>query len=107
MKNHIRVLSVDDCLVIREGIVGVMNGQPDIQVVRKPRTGRRPWGISVSTGPSDLNLMDLRPPGTRDIDNSHTFVKIDGDVVWPECLLGIFAKAQFDLAFPTCLGPGP
>jgi|SRR5580658_250800 DNA-binding NarL/FixJ family response regulator len=107
MKNHIRDLSVDDCLVIREGIVGVMNGQPDIQVVRKPRTGMRPWGNSVSIGPSDLILMDLRPPGTRDIDNSQTVVKIDSDVVRPEWLLGIFAMSQADLAFPTCLGPGP
>jgi chemotaxis response regulator CheB len=107
MKNHILVLSVDDCLVIREGIVGVMNGQPDIQVVRKPRTGMRPWGISVSIGPSDLILMDLRPPGTRDIDNSHTVVKIDSNVARPECLLDIFAKSQFDLAFPTRSGPGP
>src|SRR6267378_7945506 len=39
MKSHIRVLSVDDLPVIREGIVAVINGQPDMQVEAQASNG--------------------------------------------------------------------
>jgi len=58
MKNHIRVLSVDDLPVIREGIVAVINGQPDMQVEAQASNGREAVECFVRHRP-DITLKGL------------------------------------------------
>ena len=58
MKSHIRVLSVDDLPVIREGVVAVINGQPDIQVETQASNGHEAVECFVRHRP-DITLMGL------------------------------------------------
>ncbi len=58
MKSHIRVLSVDDLPVIREGAVAVINGQPDIQVEAQASNGHEAVECFVRHRP-DITLMGL------------------------------------------------
>jgi chemotaxis response regulator CheB len=58
MKSHIRVLSVDDLPVIREGIVAVINGQPDMQVEAQASNGHEAVECFVRHRP-DITLMGL------------------------------------------------
>jgi DNA-binding NarL/FixJ family response regulator len=61
MKNEIRVLVVDDHPLVREGIVAVINGQPDMQVVAQASTGREAIEC-FRKHMIDITLMDLRLP---------------------------------------------
>jgi C4-dicarboxylate-specific signal transduction histidine kinase len=58
MKSHIRVLSVDDLPVIREGIVAVTNGRPDMQVEAQASNGHEAVECFVRHR-RDITLMNL------------------------------------------------
>lgn len=63
----IRVFSVDDHPLIREGIAGIINSQPDMQLVSQAANGTQAIQSYREHRP-DVTLMDLRLPGLSGID---------------------------------------
>ena len=63
----IRILSVDDHALIREGIATVINGETDMLLVGQARNGREAIQAFRDTKP-DVTLMDLRLPDMSGID---------------------------------------
>src|ERR1700758_4688725 len=65
--DQIRILSVDDHPLVREGIATVINGQPDMQVVAQACSGCEAIQRFGEHEP-DVTLMDLRLPDMSGID---------------------------------------
>ena len=57
----IRILLVDDHTVVRAGIEGILNSQPDFEVVGEAGNGAEAIRLSAELQP-DLILMDLQMP---------------------------------------------
>jgi len=67
MNNQIRVFSVDDHPLLREGIAALVNNQPDMTLVAEASTGSEALERFKQHLP-DVTLMDLRLPDTSGID---------------------------------------
>jgi DNA-binding NarL/FixJ family response regulator len=67
MNPHIRVFSVDDHPLLREGIAAIINNQPDMQMVAQAATGSAAIQLFRQHQP-DVTLMDLRLPDMSGID---------------------------------------
>ena len=61
MHKPIRVLCVDDHLLLREGVAAVLEGQPDMTLVGQAVNGREALEMFRQHQP-DVTLMDLRMP---------------------------------------------
>ena len=59
---RIRLLVVDDHPVVRSGIVGMLSGEDDLEVVGQAADGAAAVELAGELAP-DVVLMDLRMPG--------------------------------------------
>lgn len=59
----VRLLVADDHPVVRDGIVGMVSSDPDIEVVAEASNGSEAVGLARALNP-DVVLMDLRMPDT-------------------------------------------
>ena len=59
---RVRLLVVDDHPVVRSGIVGMLSGESDLQVVGQAADGAEAIALTAELAP-DVILMDLRMPG--------------------------------------------
>ena len=64
---RIRVLTADDHPLLREGIVGLVNLEPDMEIVAQADTGREALEKFNEHRP-DITLMDLQMPDMNGID---------------------------------------
>ena len=60
--NSIRILIADDHPVVREGLAGMLAGQPDFNVVGMAADGAAAVKLHTTRSP-DVTLMDLQMPG--------------------------------------------
>lgn len=67
MNSAIRVLSVDDHAIVREGIAMIINAQPGMLMVAQASNGREAIECFREHKP-DVTLMDLRLPDMSGID---------------------------------------
>jgi two-component system response regulator NreC len=63
----IRVAVVDDHTLMRQGTSGLLDSQPDIEIVGEADTGRAAIELVSRTGP-DVVLMDIAMPGMSGLD---------------------------------------
>ena len=63
----IRVVAVDDHALVRQGIVGLLASQPDIEVVGQAGNARDGIDVIASVSP-DVVLMDIAMPGQSGLD---------------------------------------
>ncbi|WP_167150044.1 response regulator transcription factor [Actinomyces sp. ZJ308] len=59
---RVRLLVVDDHPVVRSGIVGMLSGEQDLQVIGQAADGAEAIALTAELAP-DVVLMDLRMPG--------------------------------------------
>ncbi|HUC13858.1 MAG TPA: response regulator transcription factor [Acidimicrobiales bacterium] len=69
----VTVLIVDDHPVVREGMRGMLVGEPDIEVVGEAGDGAEAAVLANSLKP-DVVLMDLRMPGTDGVEATKRIV---------------------------------
>ena len=66
-RSRIRVLSVDDHLLLREGVAALLAGQPDLTLVGEASNGREAIDQFRRHRP-DVTLMDLQMPVMNGVD---------------------------------------
>lgn len=97
---QIRVFSVDDHPLLREGIAAIINNQPDMQMVAQAATGYEAIQIFRKQQP-DVTLMDLRLPDRSGIDS---LIAIRSE--FPEARLIMLTTFEGDVEIQQALEAG-
>jgi DNA-binding NarL/FixJ family response regulator len=96
----IRILSVEDHPVFREGLITIISSQPDMLLVAQAGNAIEAVAEYRRHRP-DITLMDLRLPGTNGID---TLISIRGE--YPEARVIILTTADSDGEIQRALRAG-
>src|SRR3954452_9385686 len=97
---QIRVFSVDDHPLLREGIAAMINSQPDMVMVGQASTGREAIKLYREYRP-DVTLMDLRMPDISGID---ALCAILGE--FPEARIVMLTTFEGDVEIRRALAAG-
>ena len=99
-QKHIRVFSVDDHHLLREGIATLINNQPDMLLVAEASDGREAI-LKYRAHQPDVTLMDLRLPDMSGID-----VMIAIRTEFPEARIIMLTTFEGDVEIQRALRAG-
>jgi PAS domain S-box-containing protein len=91
--DKIRVLLADDHALFRKGLVGVLNLEPDIEVVAEAADGRIAVELARQFNP-DVILMDVTMPNVDGIEATRRITSTQQGV----CIIGLSAHEEEDMA---------
>ena len=97
---RITVLCVDDHPIVREGLVSIVNGDPDLQVIGEAETAKQAIAAFHASSP-DVTVIDLRLP---DADGIEVIREIRKD--FPKSRFIVLTSAEGDIDIRRALEAG-